>query len=207
MELKEFYTAKNPNTPPETLAELAKNESLDIRKAVAGNPNTPPEILTKLTKSEGWGVRMAVAKNPNTPPETLAELSKDEDVCMAVANNPNTPPETLAELAKDEIWVSRMVIAKNPNTPPETLAELAKDEELYVRTEATENPNYITLVKEVEIASLSNLLDEDESDVNEDTIPHVHKEPEELSAEKQDANRVESESKHNISSVDDDYVR
>lgn len=49
MELKKFYTAKNPNTPSKTLAELAKDESLDIRKAVAGNPNTPPEILTKLT--------------------------------------------------------------------------------------------------------------------------------------------------------------
>ena len=41
MELKKFYTAKNPNTPSKTLAELAKDESLDIRKAVAGNPNTP----------------------------------------------------------------------------------------------------------------------------------------------------------------------
>ena len=175
MELKKFYTAKNPNTPSKTLAELAKDESLDIRKAVAGNPNTPPE--------------------------TLAELAKDEDTCMAVANNLNTPPETLAELAKDEIWVIRMAVAGNPNTPPEVLIKLAKDEELYVRTKTTENPNYITL-----IASLSNLLDEDESDVNEDTVPHTHKEPKELLAEKQSANRAENESKHNISSVDD-YIR
>ena len=97
---------------------------------------------------------------------------------MAVANNPNTPPETLAELAKDEDVCIAAV--KNPNTPPETLAELAKDEELYVRTKTTENPNYIALVEEAEIALLSNLLD---------------------------ANRVESENKHNISSINDDYIR
>ena len=65
MELKKFYTAKNTNTPSKTLAELAKDESLDIRKAVAGNPNTPPEILTKLTKSEGWVIRMAVSRSIN----------------------------------------------------------------------------------------------------------------------------------------------
>ena len=177
MELKKFYTAKNPNTPSKTLAELAKDESLDIRKAVAGNPNTPPEILTKLTKSEGWVIRMAVAGNPNTPPETLAELAKDKDKSV------------------------RVDVAGNPNTPPEVLIKLAKDEELYVRTKTTENPNYITL-----IASLSNLLDEDESDVNEDTVLHTHKEPKELLAEKQSANRAENESKHNISSVDD-YIR
>lgn len=94
-----------------------------------------------------------------------------------------------------------MAVAGNPNTPPEVLIKLAKDEELYVRTKTTENPNYITL-----IASLSNLLDEDESDVNEDTVPHTHKEPKELLAEKQSANRAENESKHNISSVDD-YIR
>ena len=94
-----------------------------------------------------------------------------------------------------------MAVAGNPNTPPEVLIKLAKDEELYVRTKTTENPNYITL-----IASLSNLLDEDESDVNEDTVLHTHKEPKELLAEKQSANRAENESKHNISSVDD-YIR
>ena len=48
MELKKFYTAKNPNTPSKTLAELAKDEIWVIRMAVAGNPNTPPEVLIKL---------------------------------------------------------------------------------------------------------------------------------------------------------------
>ena len=68
MELKKFYTAKNPNTPSKTLAELAKDESLDIRKAVAGNPNTPPETLAELAKDESLDIRKAVTTN--THPET-----------------------------------------------------------------------------------------------------------------------------------------
>ena len=53
MELKKFYTAGNPNTPPETLAELAKEKDKDVCILIAENPNTSPETLTELTKSEG----------------------------------------------------------------------------------------------------------------------------------------------------------
>lgn len=48
MELKKFYTAKNPNTPSKILAELAKDESLDIRKAVAGNPIIKNQFLISI---------------------------------------------------------------------------------------------------------------------------------------------------------------
>ena len=36
--------AGNPNTPVETLMELAKDSECDVRRSAAGNPNTPGYI-------------------------------------------------------------------------------------------------------------------------------------------------------------------
>jgi hypothetical protein len=33
----------------------------------ANNPNTPPEVLAQLAKNKDYYVRMEVAKNSNTP--------------------------------------------------------------------------------------------------------------------------------------------
>ena len=40
--------ARNPNTPVDVLAELAKDSDCDVRITVARNPNTPAEVLAKL---------------------------------------------------------------------------------------------------------------------------------------------------------------
>ena len=83
--------AQNPNTPPETLAALAKDEDWSMRWIVAYNPNTPPETLAALAKDEDYTVRLRVAQQFNTPPEVLAALAKDinSDVQKAVLSNPN----------------------------------------------------------------------------------------------------------------------
>ena len=121
--------ARNPKTPPEVLAELAKDEYKYIRARVAGNRSTPLETFIELARDEDDSVRYSVAQNPSTPPEILAELAKDEGkwVRETVAENPNTPPEALAELAKDKDEWIRETVAENPNTPPKALAELAED--------------------------------------------------------------------------------
>jgi hypothetical protein len=60
---------------------------------LAKNPKTPPETLAKLAGDEDWPIRYAIARNPSTPPATLAELAGDEDcfVRRMVKQNPNTP--------------------------------------------------------------------------------------------------------------------
>jgi hypothetical protein len=89
---------------------------LQERKDLANNPNTPPETLTILARDEDWRVRYGVACNPNTPPETLTILARDGDsyVRHGVAKNPNTPPETLTILARDVDCLVRYGVACNP---------------------------------------------------------------------------------------------
>lgn len=66
----------------------------------------------------------------------------------------------------------------------------------------------ITVYYKDSIAELSNIFDEDESDINEDAVPHIHKEPKELTTEKQHVDKNESREKNktNITSIDD-YTR
>ena len=111
--------AGNPNTPVDTLVELAKDSHCDVRSSAAGNPNTPVDTLVELAKDNHWAVRSSAAGNPNTPVDTLVELAKDSDcdVRRSAAGNPNTPSGTLVELAKDSHWAVRRSAAGNPNTP------------------------------------------------------------------------------------------
>ncbi|KJJ83905.1 conserved hypothetical protein, membrane [Candidatus Omnitrophus magneticus] len=133
-----LFSAKNPNTPKETLAKLANDKNSDIREAVAMNPNTSKETLAMLAKDKHPFVRSAVAKNPNTPKETLAMLA-----------NLKTYQETLAKLAMDENHFVRISVAKNPNTPKETLAMLAKDKHPFVRSAVAKNPLIIARILEL----------------------------------------------------------
>ena len=78
----------------ETLPKILEEKDPQQRMEVADNPNTPPEILTILARDEYWSVRYGVARNPNTPPEILTILARDENdyVRWGVAQNPNSPP-------------------------------------------------------------------------------------------------------------------
>ena len=126
--------------------------TIQERKDLARNPNTPPEILTILARDENLNVRWRVARNPNTPPEILTILAQDKDeyVRWNVAQNPNTPPEILTILARDENYSVLWEVASNPNTPPEILTILARDKSWNVRCAAEQNPNY-TPVKELKV--------------------------------------------------------
>ena len=63
--------AQNPNTPPEILTILARDEDEDVRWRVAHNPNTPPEILTHLARDKDGDVRYYVERNPNATREII----------------------------------------------------------------------------------------------------------------------------------------
>jgi hypothetical protein len=106
--------ALNPNTPPETLTLLARDEDLSVRCRVALNPNTPTETLTILARDEDWGVRWSVAWNPNTPSESLVILAQDEDddVRNGATQNPNyNPAKELKVTAKQYEALKKLLAA------------------------------------------------------------------------------------------------
>ena len=69
--MNKLELANNPNTPPETLTILARDEDSYVRYSVAQNPNTPPETLTFLARDEDYWVRCGVARNPNATREII----------------------------------------------------------------------------------------------------------------------------------------
>lgn len=171
------HEAENPNTSVENLAELAKDENVNVRQEVArnpntsedvlkmlvndkkeevllviaANPNTPEELLVKLAKYGTIDVRREVAKNSSTPMSVLEVLAEDEKekVRQDVAGNPNTHVVALNILAEDENVEVRRKVASNPNTPAEVLVALAKDSDKWVRWEAENNANMVKLSKDV----------------------------------------------------------
>lgn len=156
-----YNVAINPNTPADTLAELANDEYKDVRTAVAENPNTPANVLRQLADDTETYVRYCVADNPNTPADALAELASDEgdriwNVRIRVAENPNTPVDVLRQLANDENTYVRSFAAENPNMPADVLRQLANDGEWDVRMNVARNPN-------TPADALSQLADDTES--------------------------------------------
>jgi len=112
------------------LAELATHEDGMVRWCVARNPSTPPEVLAKLARSRE--TRLPAAANPSTPPEVLARLAthKAWNVHQAVLDNPSTPAETLAKYERrpveywgeDQRWGRARPaasVAPEPPMPPE----------------------------------------------------------------------------------------
>ncbi|MDC0833850.1 hypothetical protein POG22_12650 [Geitlerinema sp. CS-897] len=99
-------TAKNQNADPETLAELAKMDWFEVRKAVAENPNTSVEILDRLAfqcslkPEESVEIALAIARNLQASETALERLSHhaDAQVREAVVENLNTSELTLERL-------------------------------------------------------------------------------------------------------------
>lgn len=105
--------ARNPSTPPETLAYLAGFRPDRVQEVVyclARNPSTPPAVVAKLTTARyPWSVRLAALRHPNLP---LAKArtyinrllagkyrrSRSGVIAEALASNPSVPVEELAPL-------------------------------------------------------------------------------------------------------------
>lgn len=91
--------AKNPETDPQALSDLALDDDMWVRCNVASNPNTAPDMLDAMSYDASWQVRERVASNPNTPVEALEHLIDDENrsVQEMVIYNPNVTNEILAK--------------------------------------------------------------------------------------------------------------
>jgi len=69
--------SKDTTFPPEVLAHLAGDGSVNIRRLVAKHHNTPPEVLARLAEDADVNVRLNIAGNKHVSQETLACLAGD----------------------------------------------------------------------------------------------------------------------------------
>lgn len=117
--LEKERQARNPDSPPELLAGLAKDQDTGVRLALASNPKLAPDLLLELRYDPDRMVRAAAAAHPYMPPQALAEMadSSDKLVLLRLAQNPQTPPKTLALLADTDEVKIQMAVVFNPGTP------------------------------------------------------------------------------------------
>lgn len=147
--------ASNPNTPLDTLSELADSSDVNIAYEAkrnlernnqtiqqASNLNTSPEILTRLAQSKYEIVRRYVASNPNTPTKILDYLKNStKKVRIAIAENPHTPEKTLDYLKGDCETEVRIAVTQSPQTSEKILNYLMNDKRTSVRISIAINPN------------------------------------------------------------------
>lgn len=103
--------------------------SIQTAIELAKDPNTPPEVLYELAQHKAYMVRYWVANNPNVPISALERFVKDAldpnirfvgTIPYGIAMNPNTPGfllEQLAEIAESHYSIIVNFIAENPSTP------------------------------------------------------------------------------------------
>lgn len=156
-----------PGTPAAVLETLARQDSPDLRAAVARHPNTPPALLEALAATEPG----AVLSNPalpllrlahprlllDTPRATLLALvgspaapdwlrrhalsHPDAGVVAAVASHPDLTPAQLAVLARHPAWQVRSRVAARPDLRDDTLRALAADPDYGVRMYVAARPD------------------------------------------------------------------
>ncbi|MGF1992244.1 MAG: hypothetical protein RMY62_030850 [Nostoc sp. ZfuVER08] len=172
---------QNPNTPVETLRQLAREQDLGLLKIVTRNPNIPSDILESLSQNPDQTVRIQVAQHPNTPLAVVKELVNDTDMHVAnaatevirekqgeytteaVRKNPKTPAHVLEKLLQK----NPRTVCEHPNTPPEILLEFSQSVHREMRECVARNPN-------APVSILENLADDESSNVRWEVARNPH---------------------------------
>lgn len=113
---------------PNILVKLSTDESVEVRKAVAGNANDKNWLVGRLTKDESLEVRDVALRNKQTSWKMRLEGAQDPDMdsrtldflgSLGTEIEPNAPA-VLASMV-------RRAVALNPNTSDQMLEKLAQD--------------------------------------------------------------------------------
>lgn len=113
---------------PNILVKLSTDESVEVRKAVAGNANDKNWLVGRLTKDESLEVRDVALRNKRTSWKMRLEGAQDPDMdsrtldflgSLGTEIEPNAPA-VLASMV-------RRAVALNPNTSDQMLEKLAQD--------------------------------------------------------------------------------
>lgn len=95
--------ANSPDATPDILKFLSgQRRNKQVRRIVAAHPRTSAETLWNLADDEDLEVRQAIALNPSSPAGLLAHLAgKSIDFALLVALNPDVPDKVLDALTTD----------------------------------------------------------------------------------------------------------
>lgn len=113
---------------PNILVKLSTDESVEVRKAVAGNANDKNWLVGRLTKDESLEVRDVALRNKQTSWKMRLEGAQDSGMdsrtldflgSLGTEIEPNAPA-VLASMV-------RRAVALNPNTSDQMLEKLAQD--------------------------------------------------------------------------------
>ncbi len=169
-----FWVAQNPNTPVDTLWQLATDKEeienyglvTTVRDGLAGNLNTPIEILESLAqkslvKKQDATVFFKLVENPNTPltvleyflnnidkriAETAAKRIAEEEGEYSTEALRN--PEISAQILVKAVQKQPNTVASHPNAPSDILSVLSKSKKRYIRENVAKNFNTPTSILE-----------------------------------------------------------
>jgi hypothetical protein len=141
----------NRSTPIEILAKLADDPDSNIKMNIARNANTPPEILAQLAFADdpgGW-ISSSLVNNQNTSVETLEYLGVERHVVNA--HNKKTPPNALAaqvdyaltmyDAEKNRIFEFLLRDLEGSQMPASSLVKLATNYESWIRARVASHRN------------------------------------------------------------------
>ncbi len=138
--------ARHPRTPPDIIDQLATDQAVTVRRAVARRTAAPPSpsSFDRLLTDIDATTRSLAATNPHAPADLTSLLiaaGSTPDLTATVAPRiDQPPPEQLAELAQMGFW-ARVLAARHPNTPTDSLTTLSRDHDWRVRAALAENPS------------------------------------------------------------------
>ncbi|MGF1488494.1 MAG: hypothetical protein ACFBSE_15520 [Prochloraceae cyanobacterium] len=144
--------AKNPNSPPDLLIELAigylgcciddlyleaiaNNPAIDL--ILLENPNFLENLYDRLEK---YGLEIFIKKLPDKFLK-IASTSCYSSLRYFTASNENSPREILEKLANDPEIHIKEAVARNKNTPIYILEKLANEAEEWIKESLAENKN------------------------------------------------------------------
>jgi hypothetical protein len=116
--------AHHPRCTPADLTRLHRDESVEVRIAVAQHQSLPLEALMTLAEDPDQIVRLATLANPSAPAwhlERGAQRHPD-----TVASNPSAPPALLRSLADSQRPSTLKALAANTAIPTDLLERLTR---------------------------------------------------------------------------------
>ncbi|MGW6860072.1 hypothetical protein [Streptomyces xanthophaeus] len=130
---------RNPHTPADALARLARHPDAKVRGMVAARPDLGPDLVAELSEDPDEEVRMRARLHPF--PRTWAEYGAIQRVighgpdctCPITEPSPEPSPDWFAACAVSGEPVLRRVAASWPGLPAELVGTLAQDDDEEVR--------------------------------------------------------------------------
>lgn len=126
--------AANPSLPQEAVDLVLADPVLAVQRGLAGNPMTPTE---KLREWVGYWNKtdIAIASNPSCPADVMDRIIEigHTDACVRLVCNPSTPIHLLDRMGSLGDIQLRTTIAENERTPLPTILRLLRDEASEVR--------------------------------------------------------------------------